>query len=327
MKKVCVIGVDWSIHIRTWHELMKKVMPEVEIEVFPNTGVPEGKFDFYHVKGPAYVRVAETVPKPFVFSAWGMLRTEGERIPVQDEIARRANIITHTNPQVLDDYAQRYRFRKKMMIARYTSNIQQHLLSYPLYDNYEITKDAVKILLGYPLNRKVVAIGHACRRYHNHLKVIRQIQDIDCFPVVHLSRPVRRRKQKGYIREVTKALKGRGKVDIAGKTLEEMALFRYAADIMIHVPERDLLSNSMLEHLQARNVVIAASWLRLDEIRKKGYMEEVLSFDEIPSKLNEVIQDWDNRFAKTAKNVEFVKETLDPVTAGQQWKAVYEAML
>ncbi|NQX91461.1 MAG: hypothetical protein HRT74_04905 [Flavobacteriales bacterium] len=53
-------------------------------------------------------------------------------------------------------------------------------------------------------------------------------------------------------------------------TNEEMAKLRCATDIFVHLPESDAFSNTLLEHLYAKNLVITGTWLPYGKHRAFG---------------------------------------------------------
>ena len=90
---------------------------------------------------------------------------------------------------------------------------------------------------------------------------------------------------------------------------EQIAKYRVASDIMIHLRDTDQFSGSFQEYLYANNLVITGKWLPYQFILDKGiYLHTLSKLDDLSDTLEFILVNLDNEFKKTSGNKRIIAE-------------------
>ncbi len=136
------------------------------------------------------------------------------------------------------------------------------------------TKETVKKKLGMPLNKTVIMIGYSGKPLHQHLSIIKALNTSDYLKnKIHIFAPMTRDGNSPYIDKVNLALmeSGFSYTLLRDKYLsdEEVALNRFATDIVFQFSTFDGFSRSVIEGICAKALLIYGDWLnytnKLDE--------------------------------------------------------------
>ena len=130
----------------------------------------------------------------------------------------------------------------------------------------EETKETVKKKLGMPLNKTVVMIGYSGKPLHQHLNIIKALKTSNnLINGIHIFAPMTRDGNSTYIDKVNIALaeSGFSYTLIRDKYLsdEEVALTRFATDIVFQFSTFDGFSRSVIEGICAKALLIYGDWL------------------------------------------------------------------
>lgn len=179
-------------------------------------------------------------------------------------------------------------------------------------------------------NRIVIMCGYNAGEAHQHLEMIRALDEMDIsvkdkieliFPMTYP------RGQDAYIASVKTELSGSGiryRILTDYRNPKAMAELEMMADILITVQKTDQLSSTMLETMYAGKVVIAGSWLPYGNLREKGL--RFLSVDKIgdlAETVPEVVNNYQIYREKCLDNKGIVYELSSWNIAGERWHGLW----
>ena len=199
------------------------------------------------------------------------------------------------------------------------------------YLDQKIKENNIKYMkktLGIPNNKLCIMCGYNAGEAHQHMLIIDAIRMLDSevkkkifllFPMTYPEH------KEEYINGVESALKGTEvQYLILNKFIgiEQMAEYEICTSVLITMQTTDQLSSTLLENMYCGNVVVAASWLPYESLRKMGmYFLSVDSVQSLSDSLRSIIvnykwfkdqcmmntklvyeySSWDNTVSKWAK--------------------------
>lgn len=142
------------------------------------------------------------------------------------------------------------------------------------------SKEESKRILGFPAKKLSVMIGYSGKRLHQHLDIIRELNKYEELKnKVHLFAPMTRGADNDYTKKVHRALEGSGFSYTILKgyflTDEEVGRIRNATDIVLQLSTTDGFSNSIIECLCGKAVMIYGDWLNYSDYLKKAKFQAI----------------------------------------------------
>jgi len=293
-----------------------------------------GRFDVWHLMSmfPESCAISRLCPvdAKLVVSILGsdLLHGVGTRVyGRQLELCERADVLTVRSLELRDILLEKFgrHLEPKIRTAKFGS--QNLAVAVPI--KREVWRDQFDI----PAGMWTVCVGHNGSQYNQHIAVIHALSS--------MAEPFKRRlclllpmsygTEPGYVRKVQGAADLAGlKARIITEKMEETSLLglRAFSDVMIHVPVSDALSAAMCETLFAGNPVITGAWLPYGELRRRKVpLNEIGAMDEIPARLQSVLEDLESERQALKACRQPLREVLDWGTIVDGWVSVYTGAL
>lgn len=166
----------------------------------------------------------------------------------------------------------------------------------PFIDKYSDDVNACKQFLGFPLNKKIVAIGYNAIRQQQHAEVLSELKKIENKSEYFLVFQMSYGKSDGnYLPDLLVQIEKSEfeyKVFKDYLSMDDLAKLRIATDIFINAQTTDAFANSFIENVYTKSIIINAKWLHYPELDMFPlYVNEFSDFNEIPSLLEKRIDD------------------------------------
>lgn len=260
-----------------------------------------GSYDIIHIHflAPFYGEIAEQIRnkcKKLMITIWGsdFYRTTNEQKEEQRKLVDKADIITFDNDVTMEEFAKYYDVEnnEKLSINRFGLTALEYIKN---LENKECNQ--IRAEYNIPENSIVVTCGYNANRAHNHLEIIKSINQMkNKLPKnMYYIFPMTYSRDEEYCHIVKRELeKSSLKYIILEEfmSFEQMAKLTKITDIMIQLQTTDTLSATMQEHMYHGNVVITGSWLPYKPLKQIGtYFLEVYLVNKIGKKLIDVVQD------------------------------------
>ena len=289
-----------------------------------------GRFDVWHLMAmfPESCAISRFCPvdAKLIVSILGsdLLRGEGTRVHGRQlKLCERADVLTVRSLELRDVLLEKFgrHLEPKIRIAKFGS--PNLAVAVP------IKREAWRDQFDIPAGMWTVCVGNNGSRHNQHIAVIHALSSMaEPFKrKLCLLLPMSYGMEPGYDREV------QGAADLAGlnariitEKMETTSLLglRAFSDVMIHVPVSDALSAAMCETLYAGNPVITGAWLPYGELRRRNVpLHKVRSMDEIPARLQSVLEDLESERQALKACRQPLREVLDWGTIVDGWVSVY----
>ena len=274
-----------------------------------------------------------------ICSFWGsdLFRTENKfQFYFQQKALKRANIITLHNEEMEEFVLTKFGKELKPKIRKTLFPLDSKL--FKLIDTYqtEVNKiDTFKSeILTTDNKKKIVAIGHNANKHNNHIAILNELKNIPH----ELKKDIQfvflmtygEVNKEGYIKEISKLCKSQSLNHLfitEYLSVDDLALFKLATDVFIHLPNSDAMSGSLTEAAYAGSNIITGSWLPYSKFSKAGLcFSKISSFNEL---IPQLIYELDNpiTLSDKTKNISGIKSTFFENKIAPDWVAVYKELL
>jgi len=192
----------------------------------------------------------------------------------------------------------------------------------------EISKKKMKI----DSNKLSVVIGYSGKHLHNHLSIIKTLQNCqyseEFKAKLELIAPMTYGCNNQYTNSVEDALEKSG---FSYRTFkgyfsnEDVARLRNATDIILQLANSDAASRSILEFLIAGSVMISGSWINYQYFKNEGFIfTEIDEFEVFPAVLLNIINNFQEAKIKAFSNKENGRGKYSWQNCIGAWKKNYE---
>jgi len=285
---------------------------------------------YVYKKYNLFIRSMRKKTKSIISSVFGsdFYRSVDKTRKIQKKIYKYSDFITFTNPNTIDDFISFYgkNFEEKSKVCRFGLTPLESLKKTPN------KAECVREFHLDPYKLKV-AIGYSATSGHQHKEILNTLKGYPklrkrCQFIIPLTYGDAnyRNTLKDYIEKEHKE----DDIIILENflSMDEVAKLRKATDIMINTQITDQFSGSMQETLFANNIVINGSWLPYGLLKERGiYFEEVDKIEEIPDKLEYIIDNYDHLKVKCERNPEIIWELSSWEKNIESWLELYEKAL
>lgn len=268
--------------------------------------------------------------RTLILSFWGSdyYRVSGIWRWIQKILVKRADWITFANETTRNDFQNSFSIDpKKLVIARFG------LAPLETIDQLSMSVSECKEALGINPAYTVVACGYNASPFQQHERIIDSLETLlDQLPsdiifvfLLSYGGPVSYRERIGE-RLKRSPIRSVCLNDYLNNT--QVAIFRKATDIMIHIPTTDQFSGSMQEHLYAGSKVITGAWLPYSPWIERGLLlEQIDTPDEIGIALLRVLNHkTDNRLIQE-QNRKVIRALSSWETCIEDWSHLYDRAL
>jgi glycosyltransferase involved in cell wall biosynthesis len=299
------------------------------------------QYDLYHLHfcTAETLRLIDIIPSDakLICSFWGsdLLRTHGAyQYLNQSRALERADIIT----------VQSFELRE-ILLAKFGRHLLSRIrcLCYPLderlYQSIENVlaanegSKAFRDKLNVPEGRLMVAVGHNGNPANNHLAIINALSSLpssvkDAAVWVF---PMKFNNNESYIDSVENAATVAGlnfRVITQYLDWPDLAAFRVATDVLIHLPISDALSATVLETIYGGGCVITGSWFPYSPFRKAELPLAIVDhLSDVPNCLSDVFERLDQWKRKAAEAHGRIREHFFSRATVPAWAKVYRDLL
>lgn len=276
--------------VNLYHNI-KKVCRERNFDVIEFQGMPTGRAIFFLEK--IFFKFADSI----VCVYWGsdLLATSVKRVKYAEKCLKKSKYIVFDSNNLNDRFHEIFGniYDKKIVNTRLGTTIFDDLNKVL----EKKSKNECKKYFGIPYNAKVVAIGYNGRKRQQHMKMLRQLADMekwklkDVFFLLHLGYGL---ESLEYKQEIESFLKSHFENyviidDFLDK--EKVSMLRFAVDVFVHGQISDALAGSVKEYLYAGAFLINPEWIEYSECKEIGIKYfEYKEWDELPVLLENVLQ-------------------------------------
>jgi hypothetical protein len=329
---------------RMWWRFMQKPGLKAVLSELISTAYAaafRSTYDLYHVhycvtKSLRYLDLAPTHAK-VICSYWGsdLFRTSGLfEYANQTRALARADVITVQSVEMREILLSKFgrELFPKIHCVPFPVNEQfYHLLDQTRNQPEHV--EAVRRSLEAPKGRLLITIGHNGNPANNHLAIIEALTNL---PTSVKSTalwvlPMAYQKDQSHIRECERKAAVAGlEFRIVQRYLDwqELAAFRIASDILIHLPVSDALSGTVLESVYAGNTVITGSWLPYSPFRKAGLpLITVENLAELPSCISKTLLRLDQLKREAVRARQRIREHFFAEATLLPWVEIYRRLL
>ena len=232
-----------------------------------------------------------------------------------------------TNQVLLDKILLKYKVSKS---EKKTGILMPMMESFDSFEEFIINHDSFdsKQLLG--TQKKVIVCGYSAAPIVRHEMIIDALNKIEnklhdyrvIFPMTYGDVGA---EMRSIVKEKLKGSSLDSLVLENFLTGDKLQALRLAADIFVHIQERDQMSASMLEHLAAGSVVITGKWLPYESLVEKGiYFIRMESPEELSEILSGVIENLEDHKNKSKVNRKIILEMMSWDSIKKNWYKYYE---
>ena len=292
-------------------------------------------YDLYHwhCLEPQSLPILDDLPSDakFIVTLWGsdIYRTCGvAEYARQLKVAQRASVVTMATPELADTFLSKFGrdLQPKVRIIGYGLELVDAVDRFQRDDFRRVTEvDSAKIS---------IVVGNNASPSNQHEFVLREIAKLppQLLSQVAIVVPMTYTDTcSEYVNSIRTGAEQLGlPVRILDRRLssDDLARFRVATDIMIHVPITDQFSGAMLESLAAGAVLITGGWLPYRRLRVAGvYYHEVFDVKQISSTLSPILERFDLERSQAKKNRPIVQEMVSWRSIAPQWTSIYDELL
>jgi len=287
-----------------------------------------------HSLNPSYGLLTNSIKKKckyLIISFYGSdyYRKSKYQKKLQENILKKANIITFTNKETLNSFNKYFKnkYSDKIKVVRFGLKPLEYI---DLFRDDPLPN--MKSEFNIPKNSFVVTCGYNASKGQQHEKIIKSLELVrNKLPDnVYFVFPMSYGNEKYIFKIKTMLNKSKLKYIILKEfySSEKVARLRLLSDIMIHVQISDQFSGSMQEYIYADNVVITGNWLPYQTFKDYGiYMEEVSSIEEIGKKTLGVINNYKKYKAKSCENKYKIWELSSWESNGNKWMEIYSEII
>ncbi len=267
-----------------------------------------------------------------VLSVWGSdLLDRAGALEYADQLAacERANIITVSSIEI-----------REVLLAKFGRHllpkVRFALLGVSLLDEIDRwdNRNAFLESSGLPFDRVTICIGNNATPNNRHLDVIHRLSRL---PDRHRSQiallvPLSyRAADPTYKKSLETALERAAfpyRIFEHALSDAEVAMFRRATDILIHVPTCDAFSAAMLETLYAGGLLITGAWLPYSELRRMQIsFDQIHALDDLTTAVTSVLDNLDAKRRAATDNPRRVRSLVHPVQTARKWAEIYQELL
>lgn len=224
-------------------------------------------------------------------SFWGsdLLRQPEKYLKSEEKYLRNYEIISAAGYTLQEAYKKIYpNLNVKFEVVPYGVSL------IPYINKYIDDVNACKQFLGFPFDKKIVAIGYNAIKQQQHDKVLKELEKIDNKSDYFLVFQMSYGKPDGnYVPDLLKQIANSGfehKIIDTFLSMDELAKLRIATDVFINAQTTDAFANSFSENVFAKSQIINAKWLHYPELDMFPlHVNEFSDFSEIPALLNKPI--------------------------------------
>jgi hypothetical protein len=293
----------------------------------------------FHFCTAECLRLMDAVPSTakLICSFWGsdLLRTHGVYEYVnQSRALERADAITVQSLEMREIVLSKFgrHLLPKVHCVRFPLNGKFYELIDVMLNQPERV-DAFRRELGVPEDRVLVTVGHNGNPANNQLPIIEALSRLSAsekaaavwvFPMKYLN-------NESHIRAVEKAATAAGlEFRLMTHYLDwpELAAFRIATDVLIHLPISDALSGTVQEVIYAGNCVIAGAWLPYSPFRKVRLpLVTVEDFAEVPSCISQTLLRLGTLKREATEARQRIRDHFFAEAAVPPWVEIYRRLL
>ncbi len=194
------------------------------------------------------------------------------------------------------------------------------------------SKEYSKKTLELNIDKIIITIGYNLRKAQRHLPIVENIVNSKNYAKykekIQFVFPITYPQLNKYKKELITKLKN---LDVDFVIFDEflsdekVAHLRYASDVMIQLQPTDVLSDSMQEHIFARNIVITGDWLPYDELTENGiYFHQIPKVENIGTTLFKCLENLTEEKKRCEKNTQLMGEYGSWEKNIESWIKLYE---
>jgi glycosyltransferase involved in cell wall biosynthesis len=325
----------------TLRELAREFATAIRAANFGTEQRPPGGYDLYHFHLciSECLKWIDGVPPSarILCSFWGsdLMRAYGRYEYLhQSRALERADAITLHSPEM-----------REILLSKFGRHLQPkvHLARYSLYEkSYELIDQirqqpgpavALRQELRIPDNRWLVVVGHNGNPSNNHLEIIAALAGMPAAekaPAIWVF-PMSYTASEDHTRAVEFAARSAGldfRIFTRYLAWPELAAFRCATDLLIHLPISDALSGTVLEVLYAGRPVLTGGWLPYSLYRRAQLpLLTVDDFSELPGMLAGIWQRRDALRAEAEASRPRIREHFFPDATVPTWIRLFQTLL
>lgn len=224
---------------------------------------------------------------------------------------------------MLESYGTKY--EGKSRIAYFGNS------DFPIIDKLtDIDSNSIKQnLYGSVVGKRIVVLGYNGISSQNHLSMLKAIGclSLEEKQMIHVALPMTYGAQNAYIDDVRVVADELGiSYTIFDRflTIEEIAVIRKTADIVVNVQNTDALAGSLQDHLYCGNVCIFGEWLKYDYYTNNGIYYIKTSMDELTTHIKEVLHNYDKYRQLCANNKSRINNLLSWESTILNQVAIYD---
>jgi glycosyltransferase involved in cell wall biosynthesis len=180
----------------------------------------------------------------------------------------------------------------------------------------------------FPQNKKVITLGYNGKEEQQHLKIINALSNSKALAEqCHFVLPMTYGGSQDYIDRIENEMKLNDfSYSILTNRLsdEEMADLWLSSHICVNMQTTDALASSIKEALAAGNIMLVGEWLPYDIYSELGVVYEKTNFDNLPSRLKNSLDNFDDIRERTMKNKGLVKNFASWQVLIDKWVTSYE---
>jgi hypothetical protein len=255
-----------------------------------------------------------------------LLRAGKFQLYAQGFFLRRVNKITLATDYLIEMFHSLFKGKYDQQVVKSTygsKNADEVIALNKLVDRVKCKHE-----FAFPTDKLLVYCGYNGYRAQRHIEIISCLSELDIeikekmYIVCHCSYGI----DEHYINEIEVGIENSG---IEGKVItkyisgNEMAKFRYCADIMLNLQQTDSFSASMQESMGAGAIVIKGDWLVYPEIeRRNAFIFSIKNISELPTLLVDIIINFRDYREMSRKNLDLLYDMLSWEPKKELWKKI-----
>ncbi len=311
------------------------------VQIFKNysilkKSVRKQKFDvvhvfFLHIIYVFFISFIKKNTNRFIVTIFGsdFYRNKSWIKKLKGKVLKKADLITATNPQTIEDVFKYYKHldKSKKRVIRFGNNNLSVIDE--LSDNNGLA--SVRKTFDLPLDKKVVVVGYSGSMVHQQIEILKQIDKIEpeLKKEIILVFPLTYGNQKEHIiTEVKNFLADRAfvyRIFNNFLTIQDLAALRLCTDIFISLPLSDQLSRTLKENIYAGSIVITGSWLPYEILEQQGAeYYKINGLEQLPRLLNNIIKNQRKYQINKYQNKQIIEKDSLWSEKIKEWAALYE---
>lgn len=272
--------------------------------------------------------------KKIISTVWGsdFYRSSNKDNKVKYKLYNESHIITTSTDETRINFIKRFPTIdcRKIFICDFGSETLEKLKN--IHNEY--SKLDSKIIMGFDPAKITISIGYNLNPAQNHIEIIKNIVNDNKLKKfknsIQFIFPITYPEIKNY-KKVLKKYLSRSTLDYIlienYLTSDNMAHLSNASDILIQLQTTDQLSDSMLEYLYAKNILITGEWLPYASLINLGvYYHKISSIDNVGNELLLCLENYDKEKKMCCNNSEIVYGIADWEKNIGYWIALYNSL-